>query len=194
MYKDTILVGRPATEPSDILWKNMRGSRGLFLMRRLALFICGILIIIFVSSPTVLFANLKAMDKTHFWEFDWAGDLPGGSLIKIHAAPTAIILINIVLLLIIDWACILESYETHSLYQEAVYAKSVIYLILNMLVIPALTLNGSGSNDMQEQTKTLTEESVSLWSVMSMRGFNLSKLLSEFYMGENGMFFVSLIL
>jgi hypothetical protein len=94
----------------------MRGSRGLFLVRRLALFICGILIIIFVSSPTVLFANLKAMDKTHFWEFDWADDLPGGSLLKIHAAPTAIILINIVLLLIIDWACILESYETHSLY------------------------------------------------------------------------------
>ena len=29
---------------------------------------------------------------------------------------------------------------------------------------------------------------------MSMRGFNVSQLLSEFYMGENGMFFVSLIL
>jgi hypothetical protein len=29
---------------------------------------------------------------------------------------------------------------------------------------------------------------------MSTRGFNFSRLLSEFYMGENGMFFVSLIL
>ena len=27
-----------------------------------------------------------------------------------------------------------------------------------------------------------------------MRGFNISQLLSEIYMGENGMFFVSLIL
>ena len=29
---------------------------------------------------------------------------------------------------------------------------------------------------------------------MSVRGFNISRVLSEFYMGENGMFFVSLIL
>jgi len=116
MYKDTILVGRPATEPYDILWKNMRGSRGLFLMRRLALFVFGILIIIFVSSPTVLFANLKALDNTHFWDFNWVEDLPGGSFFKVHAAPTAIIMINLVLLLIIDWTCVLESYETHSYY------------------------------------------------------------------------------
>jgi len=29
---------------------------------------------------------------------------------------------------------------------------------------------------------------------MSVRNFNVSRVLSEFYMGENGMFFVSLIL
>lgn len=143
LYKDAILLARPATEPSDILWKNMRGNRGLFLLRRMALFILGLLIIIFISSPTVLFANIKAVDKTHFWDFDWVQDLPAGNLMKNHAAPSIIILINLLLLVIIDWACILESYETHSLYQEAVYTKSVIYLILNMLVIPALTLNGS---------------------------------------------------
>ena len=71
LYKDAILVAKPATEPADILWKNMRGNRGLFLMRRLALFILGILIIIFVSSPTVLFANIKGVDKSHFLDFDW---------------------------------------------------------------------------------------------------------------------------
>ena len=72
--------------------------------------------------------------------------------------------------------------------------KSFIYLILNMLFIPALSLNGRASDDMNEQTKQLTETSDSLWSFMSMRGFDVSRLLSEFYMGENGMFFVSLIL
>ena len=188
------MIARPATEPSDILWKNMRGNRGLFLVRRLALFILGILIIIFVSSPTVLFANIKAIDKTHFFDFLWVEDLPAGDLLKAHVAPTMIILINIVLLVIIDWTCLLEAYETHSLYQEAVYTKSVIYLILNMLVIPALTLNGTASTDMQEQSKTLAESHDSLWSFIYGKGFNLSQLLSEFYMGENGMFFVSLIL
>mmetsp|Transcript_1060 Transcript_1060/g.1619 ORF Transcript_1060/g.1619 Transcript_1060/m.1619 type:complete len:298 (-) Transcript_1060:988-1881(-) len=194
MYKDAILVARPATEPADILWKNLRGSRGLFLMRRLALFILGLVLIVFVSSPAVVFANVKKADKTHFWEFDWIEDIPAGYMLHHHAAPTVILLINILLLYIIDYICIFETYETHSLYQEAVYSKSVIYLILNMLVIPALTLNGSASDDITTQRKQLTEYSGSLWSFMSVRGWNLSRILSEFYMGENGMFFVSLIL
>jgi len=116
LYKGAILVARPSTEPSDILWKNMKGSRGLFLMRRLALFVLGLVLIVFVSSPAVLFAKIRTADRTHFWDFDWLEDLPGVNIIHIHAAPTVILLINILLLLIIDWACILESYETHSLY------------------------------------------------------------------------------
>ena len=153
MYKDSILIARPATEPSDILWKNMRGQRGLFLFRRLAIFILGILIIIFVSSPAVLLANIREIDKTHFTNFDWADELPGGQILKNHGSPTIILLINLVLLILIDQMCILETYETHSLYQEAVFTKSFIYLSLNMLVMPALTLNGSTSTDMQEQSK-----------------------------------------
>ena len=91
--------------------------------------------------------------------------------------------------------CLYEAYETHSLYQEAVYTKSFIYLILNMLIIPALTLsNGSATDDISQTQKTLSESHDSLWSFMQMRGFNVSQLLSEIYMGENGMFFVSLIL
>ena len=174
IYKDSILVARPSSEPADILWKNMRGSRGLFLVRRMALFILGILIIVFVSSPTVIFANIKATDKTHLLDFDWVENLPAGQVLKNHAAPTIIILINIVLLVIIDWTCVMEAYETHSLYQEAVYVKSFIYLILNMLIIPALTLNGAKNDDLQQQTKNLNESEDSLWSFMSTRGFNVS--------------------
>ena len=147
LYKDAILIARPATEPADILWKNMRGSRGLFLMRRLALLILGLVLIIFVSSPAVVFANMKNADKTHFMDFDWLEDIPAGNYVHQNAAATMVLLINIVLLVIIDYICIFETYETHSLYQEAVYSKSVIYLILNMLIIPALTLNGSGTDD-----------------------------------------------
>ena len=194
LYKDAILVARPATEPADILWKNMRGSRGLFLMRRLALFILGLVLIIFVSSPAVLFANVKKADTSHFWDMDWLEDMPGGNYVHQNAAATIILLINIVLLVIIDHISIFEAYETHSLYQNAVYSKSFIYLILNMLVIPALTLNGTASDDLRTQSKHLNDSSDSLWQFMSVRGWNLSRVLSEFYMGENGMFFVSLIL
>lgn len=116
LYKDAILIARPATEPADILWKNMRGSRGLFLMRRLALLILGLVLIIFVSSPAVVFANMKNADKTHFMDFDWLEDIPAGNYVHQNAAATMVLLINIVLLVIIDYICIFETYETHSLY------------------------------------------------------------------------------
>jgi len=43
--------------------------------------------------------------------------------------------------MLIDITSQLESYETHSLYQRAIYIKSVIYLTLNMLIIPTLSLS-----------------------------------------------------
>ena len=145
------MIARAAAEPADILWKNMRGKRGLFLVRRLALFILGILIIIFVSSPAVIFSNVKQMDNQHILDFSWLEGTTMGNLLKNHAAATIIILINVGLLVIIDLVCLYEAYETHSLYQEAVYVKSFIYLILNMLIIPALTLsNGSASDDIAQ--------------------------------------------
>lgn len=40
----------------------------------------------------------------------------------------------------IDWSSQLECYETHSLYQRAIYIKSTVYLGLNMMVVPSLSL------------------------------------------------------
>ena len=62
-YGSAVLSMKKLTEPYDILWKNMSGVQGHFLVRRLLLFIGGLLIIVFVSSPTVLFANIKKLDE-----------------------------------------------------------------------------------------------------------------------------------
>ena len=57
-----------------------------------------------------------------------------------------------------------------------------------MLVIPALTLTSD---------KSLTDPKAgapaSLWTFMTSRNFNVTELLAEFYVGNNGTFFVSLI-
>jgi hypothetical protein len=63
-----------------------------------------------------------------------------------------IVTLNCVLLIFIDWICLAENYETHSLYQRAVFRKSIIYLSLNTLFIPAITLT---SND-KDQPKALS--------------------------------------
>jgi hypothetical protein len=82
IYKDSILVMQKVTEPSDIIWKNMRGVRGLFIGRRILLVMIGLLIVFFISSPAVIFAKFQQMDKSKFLEFDWVNQYPGGSLVR----------------------------------------------------------------------------------------------------------------
>ena len=141
IYNETVLVVSRATEPSDILWKHMTGTRGLFIYRRIFLTIASILIIVFVSSPAAILNNVKAMDKSRLLEFDWVSNLWIGNFLRQHLPPFLTICINQLLLLLIDQISRLECYETHSLYQRAVYIKSVIYLYLTMLILPTLSLS-----------------------------------------------------
>jgi hypothetical protein len=57
IYKDTILIMSKVTEPSDIIWKNFRGVRGLFIVRRVLFIVAGLAIVFFISSPAVILAN-----------------------------------------------------------------------------------------------------------------------------------------
>lgn len=97
-YKDAVLVMTKATEPTDILWKNMKGARGLFLTRRAILFAIGILIVFFVSSPAVIFVHFKQLDSNNILSMDWTENLPAGSFLKQNLPPLIIITINQILL------------------------------------------------------------------------------------------------
>ena len=69
-----------------------------------------------------------------------------------------------------------------------------------MLVIPALTLSNMASEEIDEKEKYnptsgyAVNESGSLFTFIYTRQFNIARLLGEIYAGENGIFFVSLIL
>ena len=77
-YEEVVLEVRKSTEPNDILWKNMAGERGHFICRRLILFIMGFALIMFVSTPIVIFANIKKGDSNHFFDLSWADNVYGG--------------------------------------------------------------------------------------------------------------------
>jgi hypothetical protein len=47
-----------ASEPIDILWKNMGGNRGMFIFRRIFLHLMGFIVIIFISTPTAMLSTL----------------------------------------------------------------------------------------------------------------------------------------
>lgn len=92
--------------------------------------------------------------------------------------PLVILGINLILLMLIDFASLIERYETHSLYQKAVYSRSVIYLTLNMLIIPALTLTNSEP----------------LINLVLKKQFDITQLLGDFYIANSGVFFVSILI
>jgi len=60
--KDIILMANKASEPLDILWKNMGIIRGHFSFIRFFLFIVSIAVILFLSSPTVMVTRLQNID------------------------------------------------------------------------------------------------------------------------------------
>jgi hypothetical protein len=107
-YEEAVLEVRKATEPNDILWKNMKGDRGHFICRRMLIYLACLVLIIFVSTPIFIFANMKKADSQHFFDLGWADYIYGGSFLKSNFPPLCVIMINIALLYLIDIVAYLE--------------------------------------------------------------------------------------
>jgi len=84
-----------ASDPIDILWRNIGGtSRGVFIFRRLFLHAIGIIIVLFISTPTAMLSTLQKVDFLGIFNFTWAENLPQGSFLKSHLPPLVILCIN----------------------------------------------------------------------------------------------------
>jgi hypothetical protein len=56
---EDVLFMNLASDPIDIMWKNIGGSsRGLFIFRRIILHALTIFIILFISTPTAMLSTL----------------------------------------------------------------------------------------------------------------------------------------
>lgn len=140
-----------------------------------------IVVILFISTPTAMLGALKQIDVFGWVNFDAISErLPAGlgSFMKSNFPPLAILCINQIILFLIDLSALVERHETHSLYQLSVYAKSIIYLNLNMLIIPGLTLTTS----------------TPLITIIFEKHFKLTELLGDFYIANSGIFFVSILI
>jgi hypothetical protein len=70
---DQVLLVNQASDPIDILWKNLGGTnRGIFIFRRLILHAMTIVIILFISTPATMLSTIKKFDLFGFLNFDWA--------------------------------------------------------------------------------------------------------------------------
>jgi len=121
---------------------------------------------------------MQKADPSSLFYFKWTDEFGFlGPYLKRSLPTCMILLINLVILLILDFTCVLERYDAHSKYQTATYTKCVIYLILNMFVIPVLTIASEG--------KTIYELLVTT---------SVPSLLSELFIPKAGEFFAVLLI
>ena len=85
-------------------------------------------------------------------------------------------------MLVIDWTTRFECFEKHALYHRSIYLKTVIYLNLNTLIIPAISLSQKA-------------EFTSIWAYFTRHSnISLTEAFGEFYVGNSGVFFISLVI
>jgi len=174
-----ILIARKASEPLDILWKNMGVISSHFPFTRFFLFIISIVLIIFLSSPAVMVAHLTEFDSLSWLSFGWAEDEGYiGKILKRSGPSSVVIVVNTIIIVLLDYAALIESYDCHSAYQNTVYMKTVIYTNLNMFIIPVITMSSGGS---------------SLYDLFITNNFNFAKLLGGLFIPKSGEFFILLL-
>ena len=92
--------------------------------------------------------------------------------------PSLILLINVTIICALDYASVVEGYNSHSKYQSTVYFKTVIYTNLNMFIIPVLTISNNGGT---------------IYDLIMSNNFNIAKLLGELFIPTGGEFFILLL-
>lgn len=163
-----------ASDPLDIIWNNMGGTRGLYIFRMIFFNILVLAVVLFLSTPAAIYSSFKVIQLSGTQPLDldnltaklgqnkealWGW----GPLISTFIPPLVIIFINNCLLFMFDFFAFWEKQITHSKYQFSIFNKAYIYLALNMLIIPAVTL---------------TSQSKSVLKVISENDYNLVSLLS----------------
>jgi hypothetical protein len=104
--------------------------------------------------------------------------LPFGQYITTFLPPLLILGVNQIILILNDTVSVLERHHSHSNYQGSIFIKAVIYLNLNMLLIPAISF---GSSD-------------SMFVLLMENNYNPKEILSDIYFSDTGFFFVALII
>ena len=97
LYDNSVIVMHKATEPTDILWKNMKGDRGLHIFRRAIIGILLLVIIFFVSSPAVVLMHIKVYDSNDYLGFRWTENLPYGGFLHQYTGPFLVVCINLII-------------------------------------------------------------------------------------------------
>lgn len=125
-----------------------------------------------------IIATLKRLDILKLHELELTDYVPFGEVLSTYLPPLLILAVNQIILLLIDAVAVLEKHQSHSNFQASIFVKAVIYLNLNMLIIPAISFGNSDS----------------LFKLIISKNYNPKEILSGIYYSDSGFFFVALII
>ena len=103
---------------------------------------------------------------------------PLSNIAQAYLPSIFIVMLNQLLLLLIDISAYMERHYSHTEVQSSILHKAVVYLTLNMLIIPGLTIAASKS----------------LITILSDKEFLLADILGELHVGDFGAFLVNVLL
>jgi hypothetical protein len=166
-------------EPMDIIWTNLGGDRGINVYRKLFCNIMIIVVIFFISTPTVMYTSIKSAilpDEIENNKNSFINQL--NSLVS----PIIILILNQLLILLIDVIGRFEKNYTHSRMQFSIFKNTFIYFIFNMLLIPGISMT------------TATSIYGITFKGQSFTFEYLSSTISNIYRVSNSFFYVNIIL
>ncbi len=167
-----------AGDPIDMIWRNLGGTRGVYFFRKFIFYLIGLLLVLFLSTPAAIYSSLKMIEAFNFLDVHRVNkDTLIGQFIIATLPPLVIIFINNVLLYLIDYSAYWERRVTHSKYQFSIFNKCYVYLSLNMLLIPAVTITNQ----------------MSIIELAKSQNYNILSIFSSFYTSNSGVFFVSML-
>ena len=127
------------SDPVDTIWFNRGEKRGLYFLKKYCWNILGLLLIVFISTPAVLFSTLKTISEDNL-NLDIISYIPFVDSYSNYIPTLIILAINLLLLIMIDQVAVTERHSFHHKYQYSVFSKAVVYLHLNMVLFPFLGL------------------------------------------------------
>jgi hypothetical protein len=98
--EDEHYIMEGAKEPMDIIWSNMSGTRGLYYWRRFGLLAVSIIVMLFLTTPSVVLATLKRIDVLKIHQLELSNYVPFGDTISTYLPPLMILAVNQIILLL----------------------------------------------------------------------------------------------
>ncbi|KAL4509182.1 hypothetical protein ABPG72_018113 [Tetrahymena utriculariae] len=147
-YKDFSIICYEIPDPADIAWLNLEGElRGIQFWGRILINIFFLFMLLFFSTPAAIFAFIQKYFRIDFFQFGWTDYIPKpfGPLLKLYLPALVIVMLNQVVILFIDLVTYQEKFQRHSVFQISIFRKYYLYLIFNVVIVPAFFMASQDS-------------------------------------------------